>query len=95
MRVQANHTRADMSKEDNKFPVLGSGVLPVNHVQWDKLNDQWAQRIHGQTLERLAQRGGLSDSEIYLNLNRLKWGTKVTQDQATSAVNSIAWKEVP
>lgn len=31
------------------------------------LNEAWAYRIHGQSLDRLNQRGGMSPYEIYLN----------------------------
>lgn len=35
------------------------------------LNEDWADKIHGQTLERLNERGGLCPEEIYTNIHRL------------------------
>lgn len=36
----------------------------------EKLSEDWANRIHGQTLERLNERGGLSIAELIMNLKR-------------------------
>lgn len=65
-----------MSKEDNKFPVLhhyrrepGDGM--PDFVRWDKLSEDQAYIGHGQTLERLAERGGLSPREIVANVKGL------------------------
>lgn len=33
------------------------------------LNEQWAERIHGQTLKRLNERGGMGINEIMANIN--------------------------
>lgn len=61
-----------MSKEDNKFTVLHSKReanegMP-DFVKWSELSEEWAQKNHGQTLERLAERGGLSPREIAANV---------------------------
>lgn len=53
-----------------RFPVLQTGKKI--YVDWDCLNEDWALMIHGQTLERLAERGGLSPKEIVLNVERRK-----------------------
>lgn len=37
----------------------------------DILNKEWADKIHGQSLERLNERGGLSVIELIMNLKRL------------------------
>ena len=62
-----------MSKEDNKFPVLhhyrrepGDGM--PDFVRWDKLSEDQAYIAHGQTLDRLAERGGLSPRYILANI---------------------------
>jgi len=39
-------------------------------VPWSLLNDEHARRVHGQSLEELAGRGGLSPGEILLNMTR-------------------------
>lgn len=57
------------------------------------LDDAWAQRVHGQTLERLAKRGGLSPVEIAMNLMRVQWanGDAIPQDASIAMVKSIAF----
>jgi hypothetical protein len=47
-------------------------------------------RIHGQTLERLAERGGLSPDEIFINQHRLKWLDKVRDQEAIDLCNGLA-----
>ena len=42
------------------------------YVRWSALNEEWAQRNHGQSLTRLAERGGLDPFEILANVNRRK-----------------------
>lgn len=42
-------------------------------IRWDVLNDGWAYQNHSQTLERLAQRGGLSPCEAVANIERRQW----------------------
>lgn len=41
-------------------------------VPFSLLNEDWAQNIHGQTLDRLAERGGMSPDEIVMNMSRIK-----------------------
>ena len=62
-----------MSKEDDKFPVLhhyrrepGDGMPDL--VKWSELSEDNAWEYHGQCLERLASRGGLSPREIVANV---------------------------
>lgn len=35
------------------------------------LSEKWAQKVHGQSLARLDERGGMSPQEIFVNLNKL------------------------
>jgi hypothetical protein len=42
-------------------------------VPWVALNDGWAYQNHDQTLERLAQRGGLDPTEIVANVEKRQW----------------------
>lgn len=55
-----------------RFPILtdeeGSPSVP-----WDILDEEWAFRIHMQTLMGLAERGGLDYREIVGNIDRLSY----------------------
>lgn len=57
---------------EKRFPILRSGrdKHPFKWVPWDVIeaHRKQAEKNHLQTLERLAQRGGLSASELYLAL---------------------------
>ena len=64
-----------MSKEDNRFPVLHHYRRDPNDgmpdfVEWSALSEEQARANHGQTLTRLAERGGLSPREIVANVKR-------------------------
>ncbi len=55
------------SKEEARpFPVLGTS--PKRYISWGTPNEEWASYNHGQTLERLAERGGLDRVELYANV---------------------------
>jgi hypothetical protein len=63
------------------------------------LSEEWALRIHGQTLKRLNERGGLSVHELLMNLKRMtirqfdntfKGGvTKYEVDELLSYINEV------
>jgi hypothetical protein len=53
------------------MPLIGTGRGVA--VRMDLLNEQQAQRNHGQTLARLAERGGLSPCEAVAIAERRKW----------------------
>jgi hypothetical protein len=55
------------------------------------LDEQWAQRIHGQTLKRLNERGGLSPSEIICNVEKLTFNVLLRLDdqQCVEKINII------
>lgn len=55
----------------NTFPVLNAPDGCAKTVPVSCLNENHAKIIHGQTLSRLAERGGLIPREIYLNYYRL------------------------
>jgi hypothetical protein len=42
-------------------------------IRWDALNEGWAYQNHDQTLQRLAQRGGLDPTEIVANIEKRQW----------------------
>ena len=48
------------------MPIIGTGLA----LRMDKLNERQAQINHSQTLERLADRGGLSPSEALAVMER-------------------------
>lgn len=65
------------SEEKRAFPVLRDFRVHDGHcpkfIRWDVLDEGWAQKIHGQTLTRLAERGGLSPCEALANIERREW----------------------
>lgn len=95
--MNSNETKAGVSPvlstaglAARRFPVLKPPPGCTSWVRWEALDPQWAMRIHGQTLERLAERGGLCAEEIMLNLKRLKWSAVTPKDEAIALTNSIA-----
>ena len=81
-----------MTEKERAFPVHSYRGYPgaPRYVRWSALNEEQAQRNHGQSLDRLAQRGGLSPEEIVFNVERrgldwkqmkaitpAKWGEKI------------------
>lgn len=50
----------------NHMKILGTELF----INMDVLNEEWAQRNHGQSLERLNERGGLSVEEIMAIVER-------------------------
>ncbi len=69
----------------NKFPVLGR-TGSVKYVKWDKLDEKWAQKLHSQTLARLAERGGLAWEELYCNYYKLTWTREVPDPKLFKAM---------
>lgn len=81
--------------KDIKFPVLGRDKWPKDcpkYVRWDALSEDQAMKNHSQTLERLAERGGLSPVEIVLNVKSrdLFDRSLVGSDYAMELLKSIA-----
>ncbi len=86
---------------ERQFPILATPGAPSS-IPWRLLDDGWAQRNHRQSLEGLAQRGGLSASEALANLERRpldrvsndQSATKLVQlvkdDQITELLNCMA-----
>jgi hypothetical protein len=61
---------------EKQFPILGSQTL--KSVPWGLLGPHWrqAERNHGQSLERLAQRGGLAPCEALAVIEGRSWGSR-------------------
>lgn len=62
-----------MSTPEN-FPIMGCKIIAS--VPWAFLapHEHQAQRNHGQSLKRLAERGGLGVSEAISIIKGLRWG---------------------
>lgn len=72
-----------------RFPVLSGGMS----VPWQMLapHELQAKANHGQTLQRLAERGGLSWAEMLCVLEGCSWGERraLTDEQAKPKVLAI------
>ena len=57
------------------MPIMGATLL--SEIPWDMIapHEAQAQRNHGQSLERLAQRGGLGASEAIDIMRGASWGS--------------------
>ena len=77
------------------FPIMihardGYGNCP-KLVKWELLDPAWALKVHGQTLERLAERGGLCPEEIFINIHHLKFMDEVDKKEAVALIKSISY----
>lgn len=61
--------------------------LPAK-VPMSILSEEWAQKIHRQTLNRLNERGGLCPAEIYLNINKIDSGSYPSDSVITESINN-------
>lgn len=55
-------------------------------IPFDLLNEEWAGRNHGQTLDRLNERGGLGLDEALSIIERRKWRF-IDEDTAIKAIS--------
>lgn len=71
-------------EEQNQFPVLEPGRCPQEYIPYNLIapHEAQAMRNHGQTLQRLAERGGLSWTEITAVLADKTW-------------KELGWKDLP
>lgn len=72
------------------FPILDRQA-PDKCIDSDWLNEEWAMINHGQTLDELASRGGLSYQELTMNIKRIK-GSNVRDISVESAREFIRAK---
>ena len=60
------------------------------------LNEDWAQKIHGQTLKHLNERGGLSPLEMLVNVRKLSFKAfnEMNDEMAINILNTYLklWK---
>lgn len=52
-------------------------------IDFDLLNEEWARKNHGQSLRRLAERGGLSLCEAAAIVKRRAWHSLTTDEALT------------
>lgn len=75
-----------------RFPILGTG----RSVPWDFMapHEEQAQVNHGQTLERLAQRGGLDPAEMLAVVEGIKWASigKAFVEEAPARLDALLAK---
>jgi hypothetical protein len=74
---------------ENRFPILDSrtkGHIPLTLI---KLHEKQAILNHAQTIERLAERGGLSWIEALCVLEDRKYDYNITELDAKAKVTSI------
>lgn len=76
--------------KERAFPVHSYREYPgaPRYIRWSALSEEQAQRNHSQSLDRLAQRGGLSPEEIVFNVERrrLDW-------RQMKAITPAEWAE--
>lgn len=65
----------DLFERANLFPVLQPGHQPQEYIPYNIIapHEAQARRNHSQTLQRLAERGGLSWAEILAVLSDKTW----------------------
>ena len=56
------------------MPILGGVIF----IRMNLLNEDWAERNHGQSLDRLAERGGLSMAEAAAIIQKRQWSLSET-----------------
>lgn len=66
------------------MPILGTPLLLPMRL----LNEEWAQRNHGQSLARLAERGGLDLAEAAAIHECRRWRA-MTADEAIAALRAV------
>jgi hypothetical protein len=73
------------------FPVLNGPHGCPRFVRWSALSETRAMFNHGQSLARLAERGGLDPLEIAANLAGTSWGSipRPTPETIAAAVETI------
>lgn len=76
------------------FPVLNAPPGCATTVPFEALSELRAQINHGQSLQRLAERGGLSPKEIWLNVHKIHFGKNtylrtIKEQDAIDLVNKL------
>ncbi len=76
------------------MPIMGSKLLSEIPFAMVAPHEEQAQRNHGQSLNRLAERGGLAASEAIAILEGRKWGqVKACVENEVYLINKVrAWR---
>jgi len=61
------------------------------YIRMDALNEEWAQRNHGQSLKRLNERGGLSPCEAAAIIERRRYD-RMPADAAIALLKPFEWR---
>lgn len=83
-------TQAELKRmQERMFPVLDAGMA----VPWRFVApyDAGALRNHQQTLERLAERGGLSPTELLCVIHGLSWRDRRWPNESVARAELVRW----
>lgn len=77
---------------ERRFPMLYADKRPPHaptSIPWSFIApyEGNAERNHGQSLELLAERGGLHPGEVFAIVHGLRWGCKIGDDEAIAWLN--------
>lgn len=97
-----NIKMSDTQKEPNQtrpckaFPISNPPRGCYTSIPWEQLDEHHARKIHGQTLVKLASRGGLSIREIYLNIHKMEYRDfgSINLQEAIQLVKSLNEKSI-
>lgn len=81
-RIVSGADWGDRTMSGQWMPVMGTKIA----IRFDALNEQWAQNNHGQSLARLAERGGLGADEALAILKRRRWTPPIPGSDALRAL---------
>jgi len=89
-------TSGTSAELDREFPVLLSDSERQRHPDWPRAvpwsllqpHERQADRNHGQTLKRLAERGGLSPAEMVAVLEDRRW-QRMDPEAAVARLNEL------
>lgn len=71
----------------DKFPILETGRFQRRYVPWSLIAAHEGQALQnhcGQSLEKLASRGGLSPEELWLVCHDMPWRNNFKQAEASA-----------
>ena len=83
--------RALRSKLGRRFPIMGGGSIPWHLIA---RHEEQAKANHDQSLERLASRGGLDQSEAIWVLSDQRWrATSIPKEDRQRLLDELLVKE--
>lgn len=73
---------------NKQMKILGRKLKGIpDTVPFSILSEDWAQRIHNQSLERLNERGGMCAAEICINIKRLQYNAKMDNEMIIRVIS--------